>query len=384
MGYLRWISIAVVVTTLVMVVLVAGSGWATLSDQIGAGVTLVAFLLTWFIVGIRAFNSKITALVYIGILVVIVGTGVAFLPSMAILQAIAYPLVWIITERTRNAIIGNVAVALSVGVGFVIHNGTSAEALLYSGTIVGLSIIFSLALGLWITQISRLSDQRQTLVDELRSTRDELSAISRDAGISSERKRLAREIHDTIAQDLTGLVLVAQRAKRELDNNQIAAAAEQLELIEDSARAALAETRALVAASAPVGLTGEGITSALERLAERYSRETQLTVTVDAQALPAIARETEVVVLRCAQEALANVRKHAEATTATIVVTADGVGLTLSVRDNGGGFDPAVTHTGFGLEGMSERLGLVNGRLDIDSSGTGTTVRAIIPRDVLA
>ena len=272
------------------------------------------------------------------------------------------------------------ALALSVGFGFLINGGFSTDALLYSGTVVALSLLFSLALGLWITQISQLSDQRQDLVHELRSTRDELAAVSRDAGISSERERLAREIHDTIAQDLTGLVLVAQRARRELDNNHPAAAAEQLELIEDSARAALAEARALVTASAPVGLTGDGIMSALERLAERYTRETELIVSVDAGQLPAIERETEVVVLRCAQEALANVRKHASATHATITVTADGAGLTLSVTDDGIGFDPASAHTGFGLEGMSERLALVNGRLDIDSSGAGTSVRATIPQ----
>jgi signal transduction histidine kinase len=210
--------------------------------------------------------------------------------------------------------------------------------------------------------------------------------VSRDAGVSSERERLAREIHDTIAQDLTGLVLVlvAQRARRELDNNHPAAAAEQLELIEDNARAALAEARALVTASAPVGLTGEGITSALERLAERYSRETELTVAVDAGQLSAIARETEVVVLRCAQEALANVRKHASATHVTIAVTADDSTLTMSVTDDGIGFDPASAHTGFGLEGMSERLALVSGRLNIDSSGAGTTLRATIPQGASA
>ena len=179
-------------------------------------------------------------------------------------------------------------------------------------------------------------------------------------------------------------MLVAQRARRELDNNHPAAAAQQLELIEDSARAALAEARALVTASAPVGLTGDGISSALHRLAERYTRETHLTVTVDAEHLPAIERETEVVVLRCAQEALANVRKHASATRATISVSVDDSGLTVSVADDGVGFDPTSARTGFGLEGMSERLALVNGRLDVDSSGAGTTVRATIPKEVVA
>ncbi|MGV8912562.1 MAG: sensor histidine kinase [Rhodoglobus sp.] len=384
MGFIRWMSIAVIVTTAVMAVLVVGSGGYDSSSRLGAGVALGAFVLSWFTLGIRSYSSKIAAVIFLSSIVLIVGAAVSFMPVMATLQSLAYPLIWVIAERTRNAIIGNVALALSVGLGFLINGGFSTEALLYSGTIVALSLLFSLALGLWITQISKLSDQRRDLVHELQSTRAELAAVSRDAGVSSERERLAREIHDTIAQDLTGLVLVAQRARRELDNNHPAAAAEQLELIEDNARAALAEARALVTASAPVGLTGEGITSALERLAERYSRETELTVTVDAGQLSAIARETEVVVLRCAQEALANVRKHASATHVTIAVTADDSTLTISVTDDGIGFDPASAHTGFGLEGMSERLTLVNGQLDIDSSGAGTTLRATIPQGASA
>ncbi|MGV8858902.1 sensor histidine kinase [Rhodoglobus sp.] len=384
MGFVRWMSIAVIATAAVMTVLIVGSGGYDLESRVGAGIALATFTLSWFTIGIRSYTSRIAAIVFLASIVIIVGTAVAFMPVMATLQSLAYPLIWVIAERTRNAIIGNVTLALSVGLGFLINGGFSTDALLYSGTVVALSLLFSLALGLWITQISQLSDQRHHLVQELRSTRDELAAVSRDAGVSSERERLAREIHDTIAQDLTGLVLVAQRARRELDNNHPAAAAEQLELIEDSARAALAEARALVTASAPVGLTGDGIMSALERLAERYSRETGLTVSVDAGQLPAIERETEVVVLRCAQEALANVRKHASATHATIAVTVDGTGLTLAVTDDGVGFDPASVHTGFGLEGMSARLALVNGRLDIDSSGAGTTVRATIPQGASA
>lgn len=383
MGYLRWMSIAVVVTTAVMTMLIFASDAAP-TNQWGAGAALGLFVVAWFTLGIRSGDSTVAAVLFVSVLVVILGAGVAFLPSMATLQAIAYPLVWTTIQRTRNAIIANIVVALAVGIGFIIYLGTSAEAIAETIAIVGLSLVFSLALGLWITQISQLSDQRQTLLNDLHATRDELAAVSRDAGISSERERLAREIHDTIAQDLTGLVLVAQRAKRELEKNQPVAAAEQLELIEDSARAALAETRALVVASAPVGLTGDGITSALERLAERYSRETQLAVTVEAKNVTAIPRETEVVILRCAQEALANVRKHAEATAAKITISAVSAEVTLTVTDDGVGFDATAARPGFGLEGMSDRLALANGRLTIDSSDVGTTVCASIPLGVSA
>jgi signal transduction histidine kinase len=383
MGYARWMSIAVVGTVAVMALFVTVSG-ASATHQAGAGGALAALVLAWFTIGIRADGNTVAAVIFIGVLAVAVSVGVAYLPIMATLQAIAYPLVWTLLNRTRNAIIGNIVVALAVGIGFITYLGVSPEAIAETIASVGLSLLFSLAFGLWITQISRLSEQRHLLVTQLHATRDELAAVSRDAGVSSERERLAREIHDTIAQDLTGLVLVAQRARRELVTNNTAATAEQLELIEQSARAALAETRALVASSAPVGLTSEGISAALERLAERYSRETQVLVTVNATELPTIARETEVVVLRCAQEALANVRKHAKASRATIEILALGGDVTLSIMDDGIGFDTVSAHTGFGLDGMSERLALVHGKLDVHSSEAGTTVRATIPLEVTA
>jgi signal transduction histidine kinase len=383
MGYARWMSIAVVGTVAVMALFVTVSG-ASPTHQAGAGGALAVLVLAWFTIGIRADGNTVAAVIFIGVLAVAVSVGVAYLPIMATLQAIAYPLVWTLLNRTRNAIIGNIVVALAVGIGFITYLGVSPEAIAETIASVGLSLLFSLAFGLWITQISRLSEQRHLLVTQLHATRDELAAVSRDAGVSSERERLAREIHDTIAQDLTGLVLVAQRARRELVTNNTAATAEQLELIEQSARAALAETRALVASSAPVGLTSEGISAALERLAERYSRETQVLVTVNATELPTIARETEVVVLRCAQEALANVRKHAKASRATIEILALGGDVTLSIMDDGIGFDTVSAHTGFGLDGMSERLALVHGKLDVHSSEAGTTVRATIPLEVTA
>jgi signal transduction histidine kinase len=383
MGYARWMSIAVVGTVAVMALLLTVSG-ASPTHQAGAGGALAALVLAWFTIGIRADGNTVAAVIFIGVLAVAVSVGVAYLPIMATLQAIAYPLVWTLLNRTRNAIIGNIVVALAVGIGFITYLGVSPEAIAETIASVGLSLLFSLAFGLWITQISRLSEQRHLLVTQLHATRDELAAVSRDAGVSSERERLAREIHDTIAQDLTGLVLVAQRARRELVTNNTAATAEQLELIEQSARAALAETRALVASSAPVGLTSDGISAALERLAERYSRETQVRVTVSAAELPSIARETEVVVLRCAQEALANVRKHAKASRATIEILALGGDVSLSITDDGIGFDTVSAHTGFGLDGMSERLALVHGKLDVHSSEAGTTVRATIPLEVTA
>ena len=124
--------------------------------------------------------------------------------------------------------------------------------------------------------------RRGQLLDALTATQAELAAANHDTGVVSERERLAREIHDTIAQSLTGIVMVSQRAQRELASGQLVPLGDQLQLLEQSARDALVETRSLVAASAPVDLGG-GIVSALERLAERFRRESGIAISVIAE-----------------------------------------------------------------------------------------------------
>jgi signal transduction histidine kinase len=296
---------------------------------------------------------------------------------MAIMQAVAYPLLWVLARSLRGAVLLNVALAFAVGIGFWVSTGDLAQAALT----VALSLGFSLALGIWITSIAERSEERQRLLDELTATQDRLAAVSRDSGIASERERLAREIHDTIAQDLTGLVLLAQQARRDLGAGDPAAVDERLALIEENAAMALAETRALVAATAPVSLTTGGLREALDRLAERTTRETGIGVTVAGDA-SGLDRADEVVLLRCAQEGLANVRKHSGARNATLEVSVGPHGARLTVRDDGHGFDADVPWSGFGLGGMRDRLALVGGTLDVRSTDSGTELTATLPATV--
>jgi signal transduction histidine kinase len=324
------------------------------------------------------------AVIFFAVLIAVAGAGSGFVPSLATIQCIAYPLIWTQCATLRGKLVGNVALAFSVGAGLLFSDGPDAEALLRAALIQSISLAFSIALGLWITGIARQSAERQRLLDELGSTQERLAAVSREAGAASERERLAREIHDTIAQELTGLVLIAQRVRRELHAADTQGAAEQLDILEDGARHALAETRALVAASAPVGLDDAGIAPALHRLAERFGRETGVSVTVTAEHVP-LDRDMEVVLLRCAQESLANVRKHAEAHHVELGLAATVHAVTLRVADDGIGFDTAPTsggggHSGFGLSGMRERLALVDGSLEITSTEHGTTLAVSLPR----
>lgn len=374
----RWWHIAITATAAVLTAMVFAAdlpAWR----EVGALAALAAVVIGWFSFGRRGFDSPTAAVAFTALIVVATGVAVGFHPFMAILQCIAYPLVWVLSSRTRTAVIANIALSVSVGVGYF----ASTRSLPETALTAGLSLAFSLALGLWITDIAERSHERQRLLDELHSTQDRLASVNREAGVASERERLAREIHDTIAQDLTGLVLLAQQARRDLAGGRGAEAAEQLAMIEDNARTTLAETRALVAASASVPLSAGGLGDALERLASRFTRETGIAVTVSGESGD-LDRDAEVVLLRCAQESLANVRKHSGARSATVQLSGREGAVRLVVTDDGHGFDPTARSDGFGLGGMRDRLALVGGALDVSSSESGTTLIATLPRAVPA
>lgn len=383
----KWWNVAVVALAVALSVMLLAVPGLPSARMLAAQATLVGFVIAWFTLGRLAWQNRGAAVAFILLAITLTGVGTALYPSMATLQTVAYPLIWVISNSTRKAIVANVALALAVAVGFVVGLGFTPGVLLQAVFIVALSLGFSIALGLWITHIFDLSTERQQLLDELKSAESKLASLHRESGVASERERISRELHDTLAQDLTGLVMLAQGARRDLDAADLVKARSALELVEESARNALIETRSLVASGAAVEMPG-GIVPALQRLSERFERETGVTVTALADDPPALDRGTEVVLLRCAQEALANIRKHSHATSAT--VTARGVGgeggegssggdVELCVTDNGVGFADDATTSGFGLAGMHDRLALVDGTLTVDSSATGTTLTVRVP-----
>ena len=378
MGSTKWWDIAVVSAAAILCVLLGVNG-AEGGELFGAVAVTAAFVVAWFVLGRGAAEGGSRATVGAALVIVLSGVGTAISPGMATIQVIAFPLLWYYAGTLRSAIVTNTMLAVAVGVGYTIALGATASVLLEATVIESISLAGSIALGLWITGISVESEYRERLLVQLRETQAQLAAVSHDAGAMGERERLAREIHDTIAQDLTGLVLLAQRTRRELQSGS-PTVGETLDLLEDSARSALAETRSLVAASAPVGLAEGGIRAALDRLAVRFGRETDIAVTVVGET-PALDRDTEVVLLRCAQEGLSNVRKHAAARNATLELAFDVASVTLIVRDDGGGFDTEAANDGFGLSGMRDRLTLVGGTLVIESTpGAGTSLTATLPR----
>ena len=324
----------------------------------------------------------------VGYLTVLVGVFAVLgwhAPELLFLLFLAYPQVWFLVEAIRPGLFWTVALALSSTIGPAVSWSRGTEPL--SGVIqTAVGLFFSIALGVWVSRVLEQSRQRATLIRELETTRAELAAAHHERGVLAERERLAREVHDTLAQGYTSIVVLAQSAAASVDADP-AAARERLALIEEVARDNLQEARAVVAAFRPVALDGSTLVEALERLTDRFGRETGVSARVDTAALGeglALRRDEEVVLLRGAQEALTNVRRHAGARSVVVRLSrvADGAGgrqVSVHVEDDGVGFDPSSAR-GAGLEGLRDRVEQVGGEVDVASApGGGTRVTVRVP-----
>ncbi|MDT0450086.1 sensor histidine kinase [Streptomyces hesseae] len=225
--------------------------------------------------------------------------------------------------------------------------------------------------------LHRESQRRERLIDDLVRTRDELAAAQREAGRLAERQRLAREIHDTLAQGLSSIVLLARAAETaERDT-----ARERVREIGLTAADNLAEARRFVQALTPPALEDAPLPEALRRVTARTVPGAVFRLDGEPCPLPV---ETEVALLRLTQEALANVARHARAEhTAVTLAFLDGQ-VALDIYDDGVGFapgrGPADGRRTFGLHGMRERIAGLGGTFTVESApGEGTAIAATVP-----
>jgi signal transduction histidine kinase len=356
-----------------------GATWAALG-------ALVVLLLTYVLVGrrgARAGDLRLTRS-YLVVLVLVVSlcSGVSTIGS--ILLFVGFSQVWFFAGSLREGIIASAVLAVCTCVTIVV--GTFARGLEPSAVDVvvlaaqmSVGLIFSLALGLWITRVAERSEERAELIEQLEAAQAALAASHHAAGVVAERERVAQEIHDTLAQGFTSVVMLAQTAQAQIEVGQGERAADRLAQIEQVARENLAEARALVAAFGPAALADATLGEALERLAERFQAETGVQVDVGLTSTGGMGRDTEVVVLRAAQEALANVRKHAGARRVVLRLRHEDGVLALEVLDDGRGLAPGSAE-GVGLRGMRERVTAGGGTLDVvGEPGRGTRVRLALP-----
>lgn len=235
----------------------------------------------------------------------------------------------------------------------------------------------------------RQTDRQRQLIDDLIRTRRELAATERREGTLAERQRLSMEIHDTLAQGLSSQQMLLQAAERVWTADP-AAAHRHVRTAASIAGHNLAEARRFVHDLAPADLAGEGtLDRALRALAARTSRESEkLTVRCHTEGprdcpLP---HRVASALLRVAQGALANVREHSGATSATLTLTCLGDQVLLDVADNGRGFDlPAAAAAasgarGHGLPAMRARVRQLGGTLTVETApGEGTVLSVAVP-----
>ena len=266
-------------------------------------------------------------------------------------------------------------------------------------------LIFVLAIVILVALFStigettrRQNQQRKEIIAELAATNDRLEAIlaenaglhsqllaqAREAGILDERQRMAREIHDTLAQGFTGIIAQIEAAKRV--RQEPAQWQTHLDRAQSLARDSLAEARRSVQALRPAPLEQSRLPEALAGMAERWSETAAVPLSIatvgEPRPLPA---EAEVALFRVAQEALTNVARHAHASRVGLTLSYTDSLVLLDVRDDGVGFavgtnGHADPRRGFGLDTMADRLRLVGGDLEIESApGEGTSLNARVP-----
>jgi len=279
--------------------------------------------------------------------------------------------------RAFAAVTGLNVTPLTLGVASVRH--TPGLIAFVFGT-VALGLGFSLVIGTWVSRIIAESRERAELIARLEAAQAELADVSHQAGTLAERQRLAGEIHDTLAQGLTSIVMLLQAADTEIGSDP-PEARRHVGLAAQTAREGLAEARAMVAALTPAHLDAGPLREALSRLTERIGAElgigARFEVCGQARPLSAMA---EVVLLRAGQEALANVRKHARARDVCVVLSYVEQAVRLDIRDDGAGFDPDRVNGGYGLRGMRSRILQVGGNLLVKTHpGAGTSLSVEVP-----
>jgi signal transduction histidine kinase len=284
----------------------------------------------------------------------------------------------------RPAILGAVALTVVVVWREVLLSGKPLSE--NPGAVGGglLSLLFGILFTIWITRIIEQSAGRRELIEQLEATRGELAAAERESGRLAERQRLARDIHDTLAQGFVSIVLQLQAAEGELPPGADAAR-RHLELARRTASDNLAEVRRLVWDLRPEQLRAASLGEALGRLAERLAEESGVSATTAVTGTPRpLSPDAEVTLLRVTQEALANVSRHARAGRVALTLSYMDGEAALDVRDDGIGFAPgadgAGPNGGLGLHGMRERVEALGGRLAVESTpGGGTTVAVTVP-----
>ena len=359
---------------------------ALLTDAEPFSTSLVALaLLAWYFAGM-VFAERLldrgrrflwwTLLVALWILSVVVSAEFVW---------VAF-LLWMLAGYLLDlglAIAASVLVFGVVVVAPILHHGTTNIAAVL-GPLIGGIFAFGIARG--YLQVVRDGHEREQLLETLtRSQReaahlqDELVLAQRHAGASAERMRISRDLHDTVAQQLSSIRLLSHAASSRIDEAETSQTLAELSRL---ASESLTDVRRIIAALAPAELEAAALPDALAGIVQRVGAELHLDGPI-----PAIESDAEVALLRAAQSALANVAQHAQAERAVVTLAKQDDVIRLDIVDDGVGFDVAAWESstpdavsGYGLGFIRSRMRELGGDVEIVSTpGEGTTLSAHLP-----
>ncbi|MFF7868398.1 sensor histidine kinase [Streptomyces qaidamensis] len=367
-----WLLFALLAVGLVAIDRPGGSKYAALA-------LLGGMVLCYAILDRFPSNPVVRPHGYLSVLVVVLG-GLAYLRgNYAALFMVTLPHYWMFgrTPRASMVFLG-LATAATLAGNVLRQDGWTVE--FFTEVLVSTLIVVAVGvlIGLWAHSVVAQSTERARLITELEQAQAELTEAHQRQGAADERERMARDIHDTLAQGFASIIVLAEAARAGLDADP-ARSAHQLRSIESTARDNLAEARELVGSAQRSEQTAAGsVAETLRRTLNRFVEDTGLTVDAELEDLECD-QQTRIALLRCTQESLANVRKHARASTVGVVLARQPYGVELEITDDGSGF-LVEESSGFGLDGMRKRLAELGGRLTVTSSvGDGTRVLALIP-----
>jgi signal transduction histidine kinase len=371
------------------------STWLMLLDDdrkapVWVALLLTGILLLWHWGGLKLAGRKSDVLDNHAIFpfVVILGVIVLWFALVNLSPAYYFTLFGLFGQVFRHLPLSYGVIAVLILTGSIMYEqlaGAGATFSLANPTIwvFLLTAMGAIILGVWITAIIGQSVRRRQLIERLEATQAELAAAERRAGILEERQRLARDIHDTLAQGFTSIVMHLEAADQALPDD-LDTLQKHLDRARGTARTSLEQARRVVHALRPHSLDQRSLPDAIERTAVRWQEETgiPLTTTTTGDPIP-LHPDIEVTLLRATQEALANIRKHAQATAVQLTLSYIDDVVVLDVQDNGVSFAGAAASPlsgGYGLQAMRERVEQCGGSVTLESEpGEGTTLVVSIP-----
>ncbi len=255
------------------------------------------------------------------------------------------------------------------------------NAIYWLVTVIPITIFISMYVTLYVRQ-AEAREKAEALAAELEAANQQLTEYAarvEDLTITTERQRMARELHDTLSQGLAGLILQLEATDAHLNNNHTAKAQSIIGNAMEQARATLADARRAIDDLRQSSL--DDLDSALRLEISRFTNATGIPILFHTDQIPPLPAPVTETLVRAVAEALTNVANHAQAHNVAVDVRMKDKSLSVTIQDDGRGFDASAIPSGhYGILGIKERVRLVNGSFEIQSNnGKGTTIRIDIP-----